>query len=179
MIRDGTAALGSAAAKLRRRICQLERGRSDEQTRDDLGGDCRRFARANRHPDERKSTYATLRSFGSPEARLPAQELGGATLGRTHESSGTGRHAIEPRSNPHDQMETRFAQEVAAALNAASARHEFDRLVLVAPPRVAAPLRDALNEAVRGKIADEIPKDLTKTPDHELGPHLEAVERVR
>ena len=130
-------------------------------------------------PTDRKSTYATLRSFDSPEARLPAHELGSATPGRTHESAGAARHGIEPRSDLHDQMETRFARDVAASLNAASARDEFDRLLLVAPPRVAAPLRDALDEPVRRKIAGEIRKDLTKTPDHELGAHLEAIEQVR
>ncbi|MBV8654188.1 MAG: host attachment protein [Alphaproteobacteria bacterium] len=130
-------------------------------------------------PTERKATYATIRSFDSPDSRLPARELGRAALGRTQESATPSRHGIEPRSDPHDRLQKEFAGEVAEALNGASESGMFDRLVLVAPQSVAAPLRHALDEAVRHKIAEVIAKDLTKTPDHELAAHLEAVERIR
>jgi protein required for attachment to host cells len=76
-------------------------------------------------------------------------------------------------------MQEAFAREVAGALNAASVLNEVDRIILVAAPRIGASLRDALDAAVRRKIVGELPKDLTKTPDHALGPHLEAVEQAR
>ena len=130
-------------------------------------------------PTEKPGAYATLRELVSADAHLSSHELGSDSPGRAQESAGIGRHAIEPRVDMHDQAKERFAQEVAAALNTAAAQDEFDSLVLVAPPRIAAPLRHALTAGVRGKIAGELAKDLTKTPNDELGSHLAALEPIR
>jgi protein required for attachment to host cells len=54
----------------------------------------------------------------------------------------------------------------------ASASDEFDELLLVAPPRALQDLVAALDAAARTKLVGSLEKDLTKTPDHELWPHL-------
>ena len=48
----------------------------------------------------------------------------------------------------------------------------FDKLVLVAPPRVLTELKEKLSKAMAKLVADGLQKDLTKVPDHELGEHL-------
>ena len=61
---------------------------------------------------------------------------------------------------------------VAEQLNAASARDEFDELLLVAPPRALHELREALDPATKAKLVGTLERDLVKTPDHELSPHV-------
>jgi len=52
---------------------------------------------------------------------------------RVHDSVGHARHAVEPRIDPHDQRETRFLTRLAAHLDGAEQRGEFEHLVVVAP----------------------------------------------
>lgn len=127
---------------------------------------------------EKGSSYVTLREFTSPAAHASSHELGADRPGRTQESATTVRHAIQPRSDPHEQAKQEFAREVATALNEASVNNEFDRIVLVAQPQLAATLRAGLAEAVRRKIVGALQKDLTKVPDHELARHFDAIDRI-
>jgi protein required for attachment to host cells len=134
------------------------------------GGRARLIARRSEEP-----RYSTLRELMSIAEQVPSRELAADRPGRSHESATTARHALEPRSDPHERAKEAFAQEVAKALSEANAAEAFDRLILVAPPRVAAALRRVLDKPVLAKIVGELAKDLTKVPDHELGGHLDAV----
>ena len=64
--------------------------------------------------------------------------------------------------------EEKFVRLVGEQVNAASGRDEFDELLLVAPPQ----LREALDTAAHAKLVGALEKDLVKTPDHELWPHV-------
>ena len=64
----------------------------------------------------------------------PTRELGSDRPGRVHDRMGPGRHAMAPRVDWHEFEKTRFAREVATALNRAAGGQAFDRLILVAPP---------------------------------------------
>ena len=128
-------------------------------------------------PTGTPTRYATLREVVSAAKCTPSHELGTDKPGRMAESASATRHAIEPRTDPHEQAKTAFAAELAAIVNEASASHEFDRMVLVAPPPFAASLRKALKGTVRQKITRELPKDLTKVPDYELARHLDELPR--
>ena len=57
-------------------------------------------------------------------------------------------------------------------LNAAAANDEFDELLLVATPRVMHELREALDDDAGKRLIGLLEKDLVKTPDHELWPHI-------
>ena len=95
--------------------------------------------------------------------------------GRVHESSGSSRHAVEPRLDWHRFEKQQFAKSVAEMLDAESGKGAFDRLVLAAPPRTLGDLRGALAAATRAKVTCEINKDLTHLSDHELPSHLDKV----
>lgn len=60
---------------------------------------------------------------------------------RVHDSVGHARHAIELRINPHDQRETQFLVRLAAHLDGAEQRGEFEHLVVVAPATAMGELR--------------------------------------
>lgn len=81
--------------------------------------------------------------------------------GRTFDSHGSGRHAKEPTSDPHDQAESEFIRSVASTVGAACGKKEFDNLVVVAAPRALGDLRAAYSKQLRTSISEEIAKDVT------------------
>ncbi len=105
----------------------------------------------------------------------PTRELGSDRPGRTRESVGSTRHAMEPRIDWHRFEKEKFGRELAALLDGAAERNEFDRLVLVAPPRTLGDLRAALGGKARRRLRAELDKDLTRIPEQELPKHLDGV----
>lgn len=105
----------------------------------------------------------------------PTREIVDDRQGRTFDSAGPGRHAYEPRTDPHRALKGDFAGVLADAMSDRLQRKEFDRLVVVAPPTMLGELRSRMPEPLRAAVSSEVDKDLTKIPDHEIGSHLEDV----
>jgi protein required for attachment to host cells len=110
------------------------------------------------------------------EADLPAnREIGKDRPGRSHESHGAARHAIEPHIDQHAELKRKF---VAGVLNTLAAKHTegaFDTLIIVAPPTILGIIRPELKGRLRDATVREVDKDLTKTPIHEIASHLHDV----
>lgn len=64
----------------------------------------------------------------------------------------------------HRQAEDRFAAEAAERINRAALANEFERLVIVAPPKTLGELRRHYHKQVEARITAEIPKDLAGHP---------------
>lgn len=64
----------------------------------------------------------------------------------------------------HRQAEDRFAAEAAERINRAALANEFERLIIVAPPKTLGQLRKHYHKQVEARIAAEIAKDLTGHP---------------
>lgn len=64
----------------------------------------------------------------------------------------------------HRQAEDQFAAEAAERINRAALANEFERLIIVAPPKTLGELRKHYHKQVQGRIAAEIAKDLTGHP---------------
>jgi len=111
-------------------------------------------------------------------ANPPTREQGADRPGRTQESVGGARHAMEPRADWHRAEKARFAAELAGRLERAARDDAFERLILIAPPQPLGDLRKALPESVRARVAAEIDKDLTHAADAEVARHLAAVLAV-
>ncbi|NKB16242.1 MAG: host attachment protein [Sphingomonadales bacterium] len=109
---------------------------------------------------------------------LPSRELGRDRPARTFDSEGKGRHAIDPKTDPHREQKRDFARTLAALLEEALKEGSYDRLVIAAPPPFLGDLRDALPPAVRAVVSSEIVKDLTKVPVPELQSHVASVLRL-
>jgi protein required for attachment to host cells len=106
------------------------------------------------------------------EADLPPnRELGTDRPGRSFESVGGTRHAMEG-SNPNRELKRQFARRIVDAVEARQATKSFDRLVLVAPPVTMGDLRAALPARVKAVVAAEVVADLTNTPMRDLPAHL-------
>ncbi|WP_112661573.1 host attachment protein [Microvirga flavescens] len=83
------------------------------------------------------------------------------------------RSAVE-QFNWHDAAELAFADEVAKTVNAAYLNATLEAVVVAAPPRTLAELRERFSDGVKKVILAEINKDLTKHPVYEIEQHLTA-----
>lgn len=132
-------------------------------------------ARLARHESTGGGALIPVRDFDG--ANQPGRDLTSDRPGRTFDSAGEGRHAMQPTTDPKRYEKRRFAHELAGFLDAAAKRGDFDQLILVAPPQALGDLRDELPKAVIGMLVGELAKDLTNTPLHDLPDHLAALQR--
>ena len=119
--------------------------------------------------DERAANFFDVATVNEPpeprgslhnDAARPDRELETDRPGRRFGGMDGNRHALDgERSTERHEMEL-FAKAVARSLDGARTRNEFDRLVLIAGPRMLGLLRDALPEPCRSVVAAEVTKDL-------------------
>ena len=135
------------------------------------GGRARIVQKRDRQSDLQEA-FDTLQEMVSADIHRATHDLGSERPGRVRESAASARHAVQPRQDLHSAEKQNFAHEIAAWLNAANTRDEFDALVLVAPAHALADLRQALDEPTQRKITAQLQKDLTKVPNAGLAAHL-------
>lgn len=113
--------------------------------------------------------YPNLQVETSMEAEEgdAARELGTDRPGRSFESVGHHRHAVE-QTDFHDRAEETFAEEVAAMLERKLRGDDSAKVIVVAPPRTLAHLRPALAKMSDGRIIADLAKDLTNHPVSEI-----------
>ena len=97
----------------------------------------------------------------------PTHEQGTDRPGRYPDPSGGQRSAVQ-ETDWHQFEEARFVREFSARLNRAAQANRFDRLVLVAPPKVLGELREALAKPASARVVAELAKDLTKHPINQI-----------
>ncbi len=116
-----------------------------------------------------------LDTLENPAARLRNQDLSSDGPGRSFDSAGRGRHAMEQRESPKHHEAATFARHLAERLEQARGHGELERLVLVAPPRFLGLLRDEMGTDLSRLVIAEIDKDLTAVDASELRTHLEVL----
>jgi len=106
------------------------------------------------------------------EENPPTREQGTDRPGRAFKSAGTIRRSSMEPTDWHELEKHHFARRVAAAIEQFVRTRDVKALVIAAPPRTLADLRDALHADVKARILAEIGKDLTKHPVAEIERHL-------
>ena len=106
-------------------------------------------------------------------SRLHDRDLVSDGPGRSFDSAGQGRHAMEPGVQPQRHEAEVFARQIAARLKAASAGGEFEELVIAAPPKFLGLLREHLGSTTQAKLTQTIDKNLIRSTPAELVRHLE------
>ena len=102
----------------------------------------------------------------------PTREQGSDRPGRLGEAAVPGRRsAVEP-TDWHDIEEHRFARKAAVAMEQMVRTNKAKALIVVAPPKTLAELRNAFHSDVKACVVAEINKDLTRHPVHEIEKHL-------
>ena len=102
---------------------------------------------------------------------LPTHALGTDAPGRTGNSVGSARSAVE-QTDWHDQSERAFLVHLAQQLDSAIAAGLAKSLIMVAPPRALGMIRPAYSQALKGAVRAEVDKDFVKMPLHEIARHL-------
>lgn len=98
----------------------------------------------------------------------PSRDIDSDRPGRSFDSGGEGRHAMEPPTDPHRHAKETFAHEVVQALDEARRHQQFQELVVVAAPTFLGDLRSMMPEQLRTRVRHEINKDYSKLPEPEL-----------
>ena len=92
--------------------------------------------------------------------------------GRSFSSHGPRRSAVDARSDPHRNLKSKFAHQLADVLAHGLQQGAYHRLILVASPVTLGDLRSAISDHVRATVVGEVAQDLTKLPNSEVGGHL-------
>nr|WP_298684356.1 host attachment protein [uncultured Dongia sp.] len=123
----------------------------------------------------------TVRLDLSSDARLTGGKLAAGPLPRGQRSASSARYGIEPRQSLKQHEKALFVRRVADLLT--GGRSRYDQLILVAPARVVAALREALPAAVDAKIVLTRNSDMTwmSVPDilKRLGPIGAHIQKSR
>ena len=102
----------------------------------------------------------------------PSREIASDRPGRSFDSAGEGRHAMEPPTDPKRHAKESFARDVVHALDDARKHGDFEELVVAAPPAFLGDLRSFMPDPLKACISREINKDFTNLPDPELQHHI-------
>jgi protein required for attachment to host cells len=98
---------------------------------------------------------------GNGEKENPSTRIQGTDQPGRYPGYGSARSAVE-QTDFHQFEEDRFAADVAELLGHLAEAGDYEKLIVVAPPRTLAELRKGFDKAVRSRIIAEIDKDLTK-----------------
>lgn len=93
------------------------------------------------------------------ETDRPGRRFGG-TSGNGSGAHASHHHAVDGERSTERHELVMFAKQVGLRIDADRVGHKFDRLVLVAPPKMLGLLRQSLPSKSQTLLASEIPKDL-------------------
>ena len=120
--------------------------------------------------DERQANFFDTAALNSPLA--PRGSMYNAIAGlkdRDLESDREGRrfggtdghhHGVDGERSTEQHELTLFAKEVGRRIDASRIKHEFDKLILVAPPKMLGLLRQSLPQPSQTLLAAEVAKDV-------------------
>lgn len=131
-----------------------------------LVGDGRKALVLKNEGDETFPNLRALTVFKEQDTPLTS-ELGTDAPGRAVEHL-TGRRSSMEQTDWHEIAELKFAQSVAETLSAADHAGDISALVVVAPPRTLAELRNSFTDSLKAKVIAEVNKDLTRHPVYEI-----------
>ena len=102
----------------------------------------------------------------------PTHAQGSEGPGRVSKAAYSAQRSAVEAVDWHDLEENRFARKVAADLEKLVLERKTRAIVVIAPPRTLAVLREAFHHDVQKCIVAELHKDLTKHPVMEIEKHL-------
>ena len=97
-----------------------------------------------------------------------AGEIQADRPGRSFASADSRRSAMEPPSDPVEVESNRFAKDILEQISTRFEETPFDRLIIVAPPKMLGNLRKSYPDALRNVLAGELDSDLTQHTDKDV-----------
>jgi protein required for attachment to host cells len=123
----------------------------------------------------RGAPLVELKDLIRAESQLKGHEIEADRPGRTFDSAGEGRHAMEPSLDPRKEEAIRFAREIAEQLSDSYKNHDFQRLCIIAPPAFLGLLRQEIGKPLDAAVAGELNKDLTHEPTDRIAAEVWAM----
>lgn len=123
---------------------------------------------------------ALVETLEHPEGRARDRDIDSDRPGRSFrkDSADPRRAAMGQSVGPHDRAVAGFAKLLARKLEHARVQNQFQRLVLVAPPRFLGMLRSSLDGPTSQLVVGSINKDLAASKEAELIKHLKEMIAV-
>lgn len=122
--------------------------------------------------DGRNAPLRETRTLVDTAVRQRSGDIQADAPGRSFDRRGPGRHAMAPRQDPTRERARHFAAEIADMLDEGRREGRYERLYLLADPRLLGQLREALDKATRALVAGEITKDLSARSPETIRAHL-------
>ena len=122
--------------------------------------------------EDRKGVLRELRRFEHTEARAHDRDLTSDLPGRAFDSNGSGRHKMEPTTDPKRHEALVFARELVDYLRAGRLGGEYERLYIVAPPAFLGMLREQYDKGIEQVLSGEIDGDLVALRPEEVRKRL-------
>lgn len=116
-----------------------------------------------------KQELKLLHVLENPDARLHDHELDSGNF-KPHGVSG--KNKPESKVDLHHKEEERFAHKIADIINDGAEKHEYQKLMLICPPKFLGMLRPLIKKQAHALIVKEINKDLIHLPKEELKHHI-------
>jgi protein required for attachment to host cells len=117
-------------------------------------------------------TLTLVESIDHPEGRLRNHDLDADAGGRSFDSHGSHRHALETEHSATDHLAEAFAKSLVAKLRTGREGKACDRIILVADPRMLGKLRDEMDAFTAAAADRSLDKDLGNLPDNEVTQYL-------
>lgn len=109
-----------------------------------------------------------IEDFVQTASRLRGADLSSDRQGRSFDSAGEGRHAMEAKQAARVGPVQEFARILAERLERGCRGGEFNELLIAAPPRFLGMIRKELGAETAARVTLEIPKNLVRADSQGL-----------
>ena len=120
-----------------------------------------------------KELYET-QTLDHANSRLHDQDLTTDLPGRSFNSTGSMRHAMEQNTDPKKHEAMAFARELADHFEHLRTENAIDKIVIIASPNMLGYLRNELSKDTSKLVSNEIDKDLTQHSLEDIRQHLKS-----
>lgn len=116
-----------------------------------------------------------IEDFAHPAGRSMTRELQSDGQGRFYGKGERNQgHTNAPERDAAEHENDLFSKSLADYLDEARTQHRYERLRIVAPPKILGLLRQKLHKEVQKLVEDEVPKDISWFAEDEIERFLQA-----
>ncbi|MDX8408092.1 MAG: host attachment protein [Mariprofundaceae bacterium] len=119
-----------------------------------------------------RSDLIEHKRFTHPQSRLHDRDLTSDLPGRTYDSAGHGRHAMEQPLDPKKHEAATFAKQLADYLHHACSDGSCNKLYIAASPAFLGLLREHYSKPVQQVLAQELDCNLVAQPADSVRSHF-------
>ena len=115
-----------------------------------------------------KKDLTLVTDIGNPEGKLHPRDLVSDKSGTSSDNRMRRRLAYSTEQSPKERSLINFYREIGDQIDLALNKQKFDRLILIAEPRLLGILRSVLPSSVHNVIIQEIHKDLAFATEEQI-----------